>query len=107
MNNTTQLESITPVVGMGATELFLTERHAYTVVKVSRSGKRIWLRRDIALRVDTNGVAECQQYDFAPDFDAPTVEARLLKSGWRSGSSRFRFALRRFTLGTRQEYHNP
>jgi len=37
-----------PVVGDGATELCWSDAHAYTIIKVSPSGKTIWLQRDKA-----------------------------------------------------------
>jgi hypothetical protein len=73
-----------PVVGMGATEYKWTDRCAYTIVRVSESGKTFWMQEDKAERVDANGMSEAQSYEFTPDPTAPLVEVRINKRlGWK------------------------
>lgn len=87
-----------PYVGMGATELMWSDRHAYTVVKI-KSKNRILVTRDIAKRVDNNGMSECQTYEYTQDKDAEPVELIKTKRGWKMlGCDR------RFMLGRRDEY---
>ncbi|HEX8556710.1 MAG TPA: hypothetical protein VF668_01335 [Pyrinomonadaceae bacterium] len=57
---------VTPTVGMGATEVMYSDRHAFTVVEVI-SPTRIKVRADRATRVDKNGMSDAQQYKFTPD----------------------------------------
>ena len=50
----------TPTIGMGATILGYTDRHAATIVDVSKTGKVVWIRQDKATRIDSNGMSEAQ-----------------------------------------------
>jgi hypothetical protein len=36
----------TPAVGMSATELWYTDRRAYTITRISKSGKTFWMTQD-------------------------------------------------------------
>lgn len=91
--------SATPEVGMGATEVMWTDRHAYTVVAVL-SPRKVVVQRDTATRTDRDPrtglpyYGDSQSYDFAPDPDGRTVAVSLRKDGrWRqvggSGGSVF------------------
>ena len=53
--------------GDGATILGWTDRKACTVVEVTKNGKRIVVTRDIATRIDKNGMSEAQTYEYATD----------------------------------------
>lgn len=91
----------TPEVGMGATQLCWTDRHAYTVVEV-KSPKRIVVQADKAIRVDSNGMSESQKYEFVPQPDAPKVTLTLRKNGqWKPVGGGNTFA-----IGYRSEYHD-
>lgn len=101
-----------PVVGMGATELMYSDRHAHTIVEVLTNAKgepkRIGTRRDIPARTDTNGMSECQVYQFTPAPEStPCTYWTLRKTGqWiREGESlRGGTVLR---IGDRSEYRDP
>jgi len=54
----------TPKVGMGATILSWTDRHAGTVVDVTAFGDRILIQADRATRADSNGMSESQTYTY-------------------------------------------
>ena len=58
-----------PVVGMGATVLLYSDRHAGTIVKVEtwRKGVLLHVQRDITKRTDKNGFSECQEYEYTQD----------------------------------------
>jgi hypothetical protein len=71
----------TPAVGMGATELCWTDRHAYTITEVSPSGRRITVRRDHAKRTDSRGMSECQHYDYSPNPQGSTRVVTLRSNG--------------------------
>lgn len=62
-------------VGMGATEMLYSDRHAYTVQKVI-SPKRVIVTRDKAVRVDDNGMSDCQRYEYT---STPLVEGKREK----------------------------
>lgn len=88
-----------PTVGMGATILCWTDRHAATIVKVTSS--QIHVRRDRAIRVDNNGMSEVQQYTYEQDPTADVEVFRKTKRGWRKtgGGASLR-------IGDRAEYHD-
>lgn len=74
----------TPVVGMGLTLLHWTDREVATITKVSPSGKTFWFKADIATRIDSNGMSECQVYSYSPDDTAPERKAVLTRRGrWK------------------------
>lgn len=94
----------TPEVGMGATILGWTDRHACTIVAVHLAGKRIAVTRDIAHRVDKNGMSEVQEYEYTTNPEAAWQYFTLRKGGEyiaqgsRSGS--------RLSIGRRSHYHD-
>ena len=92
----------TPTVGMGATELMWTDRHAYTVVKVC-TPRKVMVRRDTATRTDKNGWSEDQTYTFEPGKEGYDEAVTLRKDGkWRGSNGGSLF-----TLGRRDEYSDP
>lgn len=103
MENTT---SNKPTVGMGATIFGYSDRHAATVVSVSKDGKTVEIQRDIATRADTNGMSDSQAYTYAPNPDASIATYTLRKNGtWvREGSSMK--GGERIALGYRSEYYD-
>jgi hypothetical protein len=68
-----------PEIGMGATILMWTDRHACTIVDVK--GKSVFIREDIAKRTDGLGMSDCQTYEYTPNPDAPVQEYTLRKNG--------------------------
>lgn len=91
---------VTTTVGMGATVVLYTDRHACTVVGISKSGKRVTLRRDQVTRLDARGRSESQSYRFAADPTGQVSTARLTKRGWSSGGCKV-------LIGVREEYYDP
>ncbi len=89
----------TPVVGMGATILCWSDRHAATIVKVTPT--QVHVQRDIAKRIDTNGMSECQSYTYEADPTASVEVFRKTKRGWLAagGGNGLR-------IGDRREYHD-
>jgi len=90
---------IVPVVGMGATECCWSDRHAYTVIAVSPTGKTCTVQRDHAIRTDNYGMSDCQDYRYERDPEGSTMTLRLTKRGWSSKGTRF-------ILGSRDEHHD-
>lgn len=68
-----------PEVGMGATTLSWSDRQAVTVISVD--GNVIAVQRDIAKRIDTNGMSEMQDYDYTPNPTGSISYFRLDKTG--------------------------
>lgn len=99
------------VVGMGATELLHSDRHAYTVSWVHPSGKKAFIQADKAVRTDNYGMSDMQSYEYIQQPGALNVPIKLHKDGhWRivsynefSGrSSKGNVVM----LGKREEYYD-
>ena len=62
-----------PVVGMGATILMWTDRHAATIIDTWKDTKKgtiyVHVREDTAKRTDTNGYGGTQVYEYSPNFN--------------------------------------
>lgn len=95
-------QTIVPEVGMGATQICWTDRHAFTVIEVSKSGKRCKVQADKAIRTDKNGMSECQEYTYEPDPKGYVRELSLRRDGkWKAvGTTEL------FRLGHREEYYD-
>ncbi len=108
-----------PEVGMGATTYQYSDRKAWTVMKVSPSGKTVTLQRDTAkllngyqsgeedaLKFYPGGfaghTAGNQRYEYSPNPEGETCKATLRKDGtWRV--SRIN---ERVKLGGRHEHYD-
>ena len=73
-------KSDTPSVGMGCTEVLHSDRHACTVIEVL-SPKRVRVQRDTAVRTDSNGMSDCQSWEFTPNPKGRTQVVSLRKNG--------------------------
>ncbi len=98
----TKQEVATPEVGMGATYLSWTDRHAYTIISVSASGKSFKMQQDTARRVGKIEVSENQKYSFATNLNGQILTVRMTKNGWRIGGQRGTKVL----VGVREEYYD-
>lgn len=102
----------TPQVGMGATILSWTDRYAGTIVELLPNGV-IAVQKDHAVRIDKNGMSECQEYRHEPNPRGAVYHFKRRKNGkWSevvrsSDTNRWVFAdgygLR---IGDRQHYHD-
>ncbi len=70
-----------PIVGMGATIVMYSDRHACTIVDTFVSGKTVIVQQDKAIRTDSNGMSECQSYHYESDTSAPRREFSKRKNG--------------------------
>jgi hypothetical protein len=100
-----------PHAGMGATYLAWSDRYAYTVTNVLRykSGakagqvKAVQATRDIATRIDTNGMSDSQDYTYEtnPNAQVETYtlrsNGRFIREGQTSGV---------LAIGNRNEYYD-
>ena len=95
-------QPIQPEIGMGATLLGYTDRFPYTVIEVSKNGKRCKVQEDSAVRLDDNGVSESQHYDYIPNPEGEIIAISRRKNGaWIEvgGGARFH-------VGSRRKYHD-
>lgn len=108
-------KSLTEIeIGMGATQIGWSDRHAYTVVGIEtyKTGKKagqvkaVIATRDIAKRKDENGYySENQTYDFTTNPNAKQERYTLRKDGryMREGATNSGVLL----VGVRMEYFDP
>lgn len=74
----------TPEIGMGATQICYTDRHAFTIIGISKTGKTITIQRDKAFRIDNNGMSDSQEYNYQKDDAGVIYKARQNKNGdWK------------------------
>jgi len=94
-----------PFVGMGATALSASDRHAFTVVKIV-GAKTIVVQEDDAKRTDNNGMSDQQSYEYTPNPEAPRITVTLRKDGrWVEKGGSIRNG-RTYVLGFRRKYHD-
>ena len=111
-------KEITPEVGMPATVHWYTDSSPCTVIKVSASGKTIWLQEDDAKLLNPEDLefhpggfaAHCsnqhvQKYEYTPNPQGCVYKATLRKNGHyvRAGSPAH---AKNVTLGTRFKYYD-
>jgi hypothetical protein len=77
-----------PEVGMGATILCWTDRHAATIVEVFASGRDLYIvvQEDNCTRKDKNGMSESQEWDCSPD---PRMMKHTFRRGWNEQDGRW------------------
>ncbi|CPW67078.1 hypothetical protein [Mycobacteroides abscessus] len=73
--------SAAPQVGMGATIVMWSDRHAATIVGVSDSGSTVSVQRDRATRTDNYGMSDSQSYAYSPNPEASIQAFTLRKTG--------------------------
>jgi hypothetical protein len=100
--NSKKLNTELPAVGMGVTINYWSDRDPATVIQVLHNGRRLILQKDIAVRIDTNGMSECQDYDFFPDAEGSILHASLRKDG----TYRLIGSQTTVHLGSRRKYHD-
>jgi hypothetical protein len=72
-----------PNVGDGATICHWSDRTPATVINVERKGKSVivTVREDNAVRIDTNGMSESQDYEYSANENGSTRMFRTLDDG--------------------------
>ncbi len=95
-----------PEVGMGATACYYSDRHAFTILTVSASGKTLTMRRDNAKRIDSHGMSDAQEYDYTPDPFGGVFKATLRSTGkWKLVGSSTR-NVTTVLINTRREFYD-
>ena len=98
---------IPPKVGMGATVLGWTDRHAGTITQVTEDGL-FTVQEDKATRTDQNGMSEAQTYEYEPDPNGRLYhfspvrrgnsKGQIRENGRKDGSG--------VLIGERRKYHD-
>jgi hypothetical protein len=94
-----------PIVGMGATILGYSDRHAATVVRVSKNGREIDVVEDVSTRIDKNGMSEDQEYEYSSGNGSPMTFTLRKNNRWVRGGESMRHGSR-LTLGVRDSYYD-
>jgi hypothetical protein len=96
-----------PEVGMGATVLCWTDRHAGTITKVNPDGS-FEVQCDKATRIDSNGMSDAQSYSYERNPNGCTyrfarvtrgkAKGQLRENGRKDGNG--------VLIGTRDHHHD-
>ena len=70
--------------GDGVTITMFSDRHAATVIEVSPSGKTVKVREDTAIRTDSHGMSDAQEYRYEDNPDGAEQTFR-----WSAKRKRF------------------
>lgn len=79
-------------IGNGMTKVLLSDRHAYTIIDISKNGKMLTLQRDRVTRINFKNVYDSQEHVFELDPNGEIVKVSLRKNDiWREvgGTSKF------------------
>lgn len=101
MTKPTIHSKIVPVVGMGCTIHYFSDREAATVIEI-KSPKTVIIQVDKCTRTDKNGMSDDQSYTYEPNPSGAIFEVRLTSKGvWKilKESSTV-------TFGVRRKYHD-
>ncbi len=95
-----------PLIGMGATILMYSDRHACTIVAINKKGNIIGVQRDKAERTDRGGMSDDQSYSYSPQTDAAIEYFRKRKNGaWIKNGEPMRNGTQ-IALGYRKQYYD-
>lgn len=90
MNHVMSTSDQKPEVGKGATILHWTDREAWEVIKVSKSGKEVTIQKYDAERIDKNGMSEVQDYKYEKLSDR-TMDLVFRWSSWKAKRTAIHF----------------
>lgn len=89
-----------PRVGQPATICWITDRHAATVIAVSKTGHKVTVRECKAIRTDGGGMSDSQSYRYEEDLEGETRTFYRNGTGSYGGGRRGTY----LRLGTRRAY---
>lgn len=100
-----------PELGMGATRLCWTDRIACTIIKIFYADKdgratMIEVREDKAIRTDSLGMSDSQEYRYELDPNGRTGRYTLRKNGRWVRMGEPQETGERLRLGVRNHYHD-
>lgn len=94
------INNVKPYVGMGATEILWSDRHAYEIVEVV-DAKHLIARR---MKVKNIGGFGDNEWEITSDVGGGTVRLTLYKDGWYMQNGRYKGS--KFSLGMMDEYYD-
>lgn len=100
------IESKTPVLGMGVTKLGWSDRSPYTIIEI-HSTKEIVVQEDKSVRIDKNGLSEQQEWEISSDPEGRTRILTLRKNGkWITKGVSLKNG-DYWLIGERMRYYDP
>ena len=101
-------EPFAAVPGMPATMCYPNDRYPATVVRVSDSGKTVWVRPDLFERLDDNFASKAQRYSYRPDPCAALIRFTFREIGvFVEAGQPSEGGYRRLGLGWREAFLDP
>lgn len=99
-------QKVEPKIGMGVTQVMWSDRHPYTIIEISGSGRRMVIQADTAIVVSGNRADGSAEYEYERNPTGEKLVISRRKDGvWRqSGSGR---GSSHFAIGIRREYYDP
>ncbi len=98
-------EIITPVVGMGVTQCFISDRHAFTIIEVSKN--KIVVQEDTATKVENYDYYSNQHFTYSPNPDGRKITLTLRRDGvWREDGTKKNCG-QHWQLNMRRQYQDP
>jgi len=98
--------TLVPVVGMGATECFVSDRYPCTISRIDRKGKRVFVRDDDAKVIKGSVHDGSAEWEITPGR-GPEKAFTLRKNGlWIAEGSPMKCGTR-LALGKRSRYYDP
>ena len=95
---------IDPEIGMGATVCYWSDRHAGTIIEVSKNC--VLVQHDKAIRTDSNGMSDMQTYSYERNPQGQVMEFTLRKNGrWIQRGSDMKNGVS-LVIGHRREYYD-
>lgn len=102
-----QFNYVKPEVGMPVTILYCTDRRPGTIVKVSKSGKKVYVQRDSYECISGNIHAGNCEYKYSQNPNGEISIFTFRKNGvWREQNAPSNSG-KRLRLGTREYYYDP
>lgn len=95
-----------PQVGMGATEIYYSDRRPFEIIEV-KDARHITVRELDWKRTDSNGMSDCQDYEYFSNPENRTADLFLTKQGqWRERYDGRRLGCNCFYIGEAERYHD-
>lgn len=104
-----------PYVGMGATLLSWSDRHAGTIVEVFKKKDVLYIKvqEDNSVRIDKNGMSESQEYEYSSNSNGKISYFRKVApyGFWQAvyikpETGRFNIGSGGIKIGVRDEYYD-
>lgn len=95
-----------PQVGMGATEIYYSDREPYEIIEV-KDARHITVRALDWKRVDNLGMSDSQDYEYTSNPSNRTKKLFLTKQGrWRERYPDGRLGCNSFLIGYAERYYD-